>query len=92
MDIDWKKAADDVEAAVGFITSPTVTQLASLGGPSVAGVTKVVQGLAAITGDLIETASTAGTAIESGDLARIQAADATLQQQNIALAQDIAES
>ena len=92
LNIDWATIAKDLEAAAAFVQSPAVTALASLGGPAVAGVTKTVQGLAAISSDLLATAQSAEAAIASGDLEKIKAADAVLQDQNATLAGEIAAS
>lgn len=92
MNINWTNIANGLTDVAAFVTSPEITALSALGGPSVVGIVKIVQGVAEVSSDLVATAEAAETAIQSGDLDKIKAADALLQAQNVTLAQQIAAS
>jgi len=81
LNINWTAIASGLQQAAAFASSPEVAALAALGGPTVAGAAKIVEGVAAVSSDLLATAETAGEAIASGDLEKIRAADAIIQAQ-----------
>jgi hypothetical protein len=89
---NWTQTATFLEDAAALVQSPAVTAIAGLAGPQAAGVVKLVQGLAGISSSVLATSTVAVEAIQSGDLAKIQAADATIQAANAALAAQVAAS
>ena len=81
-----------LEDAAALIQSPAVTALGAAAGPEAGAIVNLIQGLAGVSSSIVTTGTTAVAAIESGDLAKIQAADATIQAQNSALAAKVAAS
>lgn len=92
MTFDWTSAATFLEDAAALVQSPAVTALGALGGPQTEGIVKLVQGLAGISASTLTATETAVEAIQSGDLAKITAADQVIQSANVALAASVAAS
>jgi hypothetical protein len=81
-----------LQDAAALIQSPAVTAIGAATGPEGAAIVTLIQGLAGVSSSIATTGTTAVAAIESGDLAKIQAADATIQAANTALAAAVAAS
>ena len=92
MPFNWSDLIDAVEKVAEVIDSPAVGELASLGGPEAAAITKTVQTAAGFVSSVAEQAQTAGDVLSSNDLAKIAAAQTAIWAQNDTLAAQIAAS
>jgi hypothetical protein len=76
----------------GLVLVQKLAPLAALGGPAAGAIGEVVSKLAGAAAQIVPAVENDATIIAGGDPAQIRALQAQLQQQNVALAQQIADS